>query len=145
MNFNQWMNSIDLQIGNPHFAWLMAFSVVALAVSAWAGFQRNRTVKTFGTTGFEQGNRSTFSRLASTFALAFSIIFLSLALMDIRWGKTTYEVPQKGLEVVFTLDVSRSMLAQDASPNRLERAKQQIKDMVDEMAGDRSRTTYEPL
>ena len=38
---------------------------------------------------------------------------------------------------MFVLDVSRSMLAEDASPNRLSRAKQQIKDMVDEMAGDR--------
>ena len=137
MNFNQWMDSIDLQIGNPHFAWLMAFAVVAVAVSIWAGILRKRALKTFGTTGLERGNRSTFSRLLSTLALALSIVLLSLALMDVRWGKTTYEVPQKGLEVVFALDVSRSMLAQDASPSRLERAKQQIKDMVDEMAGDR--------
>ena len=137
MNFNQWMDSIDLQIGNPHFAWLMAFAVVAVAVSIWAGILRKRALKTFGTTGLERGNRSTFSRLLSTLALVLSIVLLSLALMDVRWGKTTYEVPQKGLEVVFALDVSRSMLAQDASPSRLERAKQQIKDMVDEMAGDR--------
>ena len=137
MNFNQWMDSIDLQIGNPHFAWLMAFALVAVAVSIWAGILRKRALKTFGTTGLERGNRSTFSRLVSTLALVLSIVLLSLALMDVRWGKTTYEVPQKGLEVVFALDVSRSMLAQDASPSRLERAKQQIKDMVDEMAGDR--------
>ena len=62
---------------------------------------------------------------------------MTIALMDIRWGKTWREVPQKGIEVMFVLDVSRSMLAEDASPNRLSRAKQQIKDMVDEMAGDR--------
>ena len=60
-----------------------------------------------------------------------------LALMDIRWGKTWQEVPQKGIEVMFALDVSRSMLAEDVAPNRLARAKQQIGDMVDEMAGDR--------
>ena len=137
MNFNQWMNSIDLQIGNPHFVWLMVFALVAFAVSIWAGIQRRRALKTFGTAGLEHENRSTFSRLASTLALALSIVLLSLALMDVRWGKTTYEVPQKGLEVVFALDVSRSMLAQDASPSRLERAKQQIKDMIDEMPGDR--------
>jgi Ca-activated chloride channel family protein len=59
------------------------------------------------------------------------------ALMDIRWGRIWREVPQKGIEVMFVLDVSRSMLAEDISPNRLSRAKQQIKDLVDEMAGDR--------
>ena len=137
MNFNQWINELDLQIGNPHFAWLMVCAVAAIAVSVWAGVLRKRALKRFGTTGRETGNQSSFSRFASTLAIVLSIIMLSLALMDIRWGKTTYEVPQKGLEVVFALDVSRSMLAEDASPNRLSRAKQQIKDMVDEMAGDR--------
>jgi len=62
---------------------------------------------------------------------------LCIALMDIRWGRVWREVPQKGIEVMFLLDVSRSMLAEDAMPNRLSRAKQMIKDMVDEMAGDR--------
>ena len=69
--------------------------------------------------------------------MASGVVFLAIALMDLRWGKTTREVPQKGIEVVFALDVSRSMLAEDANPNRLQRAKQQIKDMLNEMAGDR--------
>jgi Ca-activated chloride channel homolog len=64
-------------------------------------------------------------------------VLMVLALIDIRWGKVWREVPQKGIEVVFLLDVSRSMLAEDVAPNRLERAKQQIKDTVDEMSGDR--------
>ena len=66
-----------------------------------------------------------------------ALILLTVALVDIRWGKTWQDVPQKGIDVVFALDVSRSMLADDVAPNRLERAKQQIKDIVDEMAGDR--------
>jgi Ca-activated chloride channel family protein len=60
-----------------------------------------------------------------------------IALVDLRWGKVWRDVPQKGIEVMFVLDVSRSMLADDVAPNRLERAKQQIKDTVDEMAGNR--------
>ena len=60
-----------------------------------------------------------------------SMSLLCLALLDIRWGKTWREVPQKGIEVMFVLDVSRSMLAEDTAPNRLSRAKQLIKDMVD--------------
>jgi Ca-activated chloride channel family protein len=73
----------------------------------------------------------------SAILIAASLTLLAGANMDIRWGKTWREVPQKGIEVMFVLDVSRSMLAEDAAPNRLSRAKQQIKDMVDEMAGDR--------
>ena len=62
---------------------------------------------------------------------------LVIGLIDVRWGKTWREVPQKGIEVMFVLDISRTMLAEDVAPNRLGRAKQQIKDLVDEMAGDR--------
>ena len=73
----------------------------------------------------------------SAMLITASMSLLCLALLDIRWGKTWREVPQKGIEVMFVLDVSRSMLAEDTAPNRLSRAKQLIKDMVDEMAGDR--------
>jgi Ca-activated chloride channel family protein len=66
-----------------------------------------------------------------------AMALMVVALIDVRWGKDWREVPQKGIEVMFVLDVSRSMLADDAAPNRLERAKQQIKDTIDEMAGDR--------
>src|SRR6185312_14360819 len=72
-----------------------------------------------------------------TLLITASMALMVLALVDFRWGKVWREVPQKGIEVMFVLDVSRSMLAEDAAPNRLERAKQQIKDTIDEMAGDR--------
>jgi Ca-activated chloride channel family protein len=65
------------------------------------------------------------------------MLLLVVCLIDIRWGQVEREIPQKGIEVMFVLDVSRSMLAEDAVPNRLQRAKQMIKDAIDEMGGDR--------
>ncbi|MFG0299022.1 MAG: VWA domain-containing protein [Phycisphaerales bacterium JB047] len=47
------------------------------------------------------------------------------------------EVDSKGRDVVFLIDVSRSMLARDVAPNRLEKTKLWIKDLVDELGGDR--------
>ena len=76
-------------------------------------------------------------RTVGTVLVTAAMALLVVALVDVRWGKVWRDVPQKGIEVMFVLDVSRSMLADDAAPNRLERAKQQIKDTVDEMAGDR--------
>jgi Ca-activated chloride channel family protein len=66
-----------------------------------------------------------------------ALLLLVLCLVDPRWGEVEREIPQRGIEVMFVLDVSRSMLAEDATPSRLERAKQMIKDAVDEMGGDR--------
>ncbi len=62
---------------------------------------------------------------------------LALALAGPRWGSTYEEVQQKGVDIVIALDVSRSMLAEDIAPNRLERAKLAISDLLDELEGDR--------
>ena len=62
---------------------------------------------------------------------------LVLALARPAWDQMQEEVVQRGRDVVFLLDVSRSMLAQDLPPNRLERAKLAIRDTVEELDGDR--------
>ena len=131
---------MDIQFGNQAAFYLLAIVAIGIGLAAWAGTARRRAAMQFATEA--QRNRllpngSSARYWISTILVATSLALLAIALTDIRWGKTWREVPQKGIEVMFVLDVSRSMLAEDASPNRLTRAKQQIKDMVDEMAGDR--------
>lgn len=131
---------MDLQFGNLaqlSWFWLLAACVVAIA---WAGIARRRAQSQFATANLvarvlpaRGGTRRALAAILVTVALSLLVV----ALIDIRWGKVQRDVPQKGIEVMFVLDVSRSMLAEDASPNRLQRAKQFIKDTVDEMAGDR--------
>ena len=60
-----------------------------------------------------------------------------LALARPAWNPVSREVSRKGRDVVFVLDVSRSMLADDLQPNRLERAKIAIGDCLDVLEGDR--------
>ena len=66
-----------------------------------------------------------------------SVGFLVVALARPAWDRVREEVTERGRDVVFLLDVSRSMLAQDLAPNRLERAKLAIMDTVDRLEGDR--------
>ncbi|MDG2382328.1 MAG: VWA domain-containing protein, partial [Pirellulaceae bacterium] len=129
-----------MEIGNPTYSWLILFSLLAVGLMIWNGWSKQQSIRKFAASSQLKGVLPTSSgRIAvlSTLLLASGLVLLVVALLDIRWGKTTHDVPQKGIEVVFALDVSRSMLAEDASPSRLERAKQQIKDMLEEMAGDR--------
>ena len=67
--------------------------------------------------------------------VAFALIVLGLARP--AWNPVEKEVQRRGRDVVFLLDVSRSMLAEDLAPNRLERAKLAILDSVDRLQGDR--------
>ena len=74
-------------------------------------------------------------RKAITITLA--LAFLVIGLARPAWNRVPHEVTQRGRDVVFLLDVSQSMLAEDLAPNRLERAKLAIVDAVDKLEGDR--------
>lgn len=64
------------------------------------------------------------------FCLVGAVGCLVLALTQPQWGKRWQDVPRRGRDLIILLDVSRSMLAEDIVPNRLERAKIDIKDLV---------------
>jgi len=69
--------------------------------------------------------------------VALAMFAIVPALMDPRAGVTVETVEQRGIDVVVVVDVSRSMLAEDASPSRLARAKQFASDLVEALGSDR--------
>ena len=69
--------------------------------------------------------------------LALAWFFFVLGLSRPQLGARLKEHQSQGVEVVIALDVSNSMLAEDYSPNRLERAKLAISRLVDRLQGDR--------
>lgn len=62
--------------------------------------------------------------------------FLSLALMRPQWGMIPAATSRAGAEVMICLDVSKSMLAEDVTPNRLQRAKADIHDLLSRLEGE---------
>ncbi|MEM0970450.1 MAG: VWA domain-containing protein, partial [Verrucomicrobiota bacterium] len=77
------------------------------------------------------------SRLRHFVRLLIAAGFLILALSRPAWREVPMDSTQEGRDIVFLLDVSRSMLAEDLAPNRLEAAKTAIRDCVDTLEGDR--------
>lgn len=69
-------------------------------------------------------------RGASFFFLALAGIGMVVALMRPQWGGEPIETPRIGNELMICLDVSKSMLADDVGPNRLERAKAEIRELL---------------
>ena len=132
---------MDIQIGNISslfWVWVVGLAVAAMIT---AFFARRRAIKQFATP-----NRITrvlpdanWKRsVARILCVTVALLAMLAAMIDVRWGRNWRDVPQKGIEVVFVLDISRSMLAEDTGPNRLDRAKQQVTDMLDVMEGDRA-------
>ncbi|QDS96901.1 von Willebrand factor type A domain protein [Adhaeretor mobilis] len=124
-------------LSNLNYLWLIAVVVVVVGSAIVAQRRAMGRFATENRLSAFVSKRSVRRRWIQTVLSLGALVALVGALVDVRWGKSWHEVPQKGIEVVFALDVSRSMLAEDVVPNRLGRAKQQIKDMVDELSGDR--------
>jgi Ca-activated chloride channel family protein len=72
---------------------------------------------------------------AALFILAY--IFLIIAMADPQIGQTVEEVKREGVDIIVALDVSMSMMAEDISPNRLEKAKYEVSKLIDILEGDR--------
>ena len=62
---------------------------------------------------------------------------MSFALVNPKIGTKLETVKREGVDVVFALDVSTSMLAEDIAPNRLEKSKQLVRQIINTLAGDR--------
>ncbi|HEX5222563.1 MAG TPA: VWA domain-containing protein, partial [Verrucomicrobiae bacterium] len=78
------------------------------------------------------------TRLKVRFALLVAaFVFLILALARPQWGFTWEESKQKGLDIVVAIDTSKSMLAEDIQPNRLQRAKLAALDLMQLAQSDR--------
>jgi len=122
-----------------HFAttWLaLAAPAAGAALFAglrWTELRRRRGLATFAaerllarlTAGY-----SASRRLTKDLALALSAALLLAALAGPRWGRETTEAKAAAEDVVFVLDVSKSMLVADMRPNRLARAKASIGNFI---------------
>ncbi len=69
--------------------------------------------------------------------ILFALILLIFAAANPQVGTRVQEVKQTGIDVFIALDVSRSMLAQDIKPDRLDQAKFQISSLINKLRGDR--------
>lgn len=82
-------------------------------------------------------NRSSFKPWLKFSFLAVIIVLLCIALANPKIGTKIETVKREGVDVVFAIDVSKSMLAEDVAPNRLEKAKRLVFETMSQLKGDR--------
>ncbi|MHC5114938.1 MAG: vWA domain-containing protein, partial [Planctomycetota bacterium] len=125
------------QLEALHWLWGVAAIVVVLVIGAQL---RRRALRRFASEMLHRvlvPHARPGRALARSALVVAALVMLVAGMIDPRWGVTYEEVEQRGIDVMVVLDVSRSMLAEDARPNRLERARQYIGDLVEQLAGDR--------
>jgi Ca-activated chloride channel family protein len=120
-----------------HFLWLLPLGAVALVIY---NRRRRRILERIADsdllvrlTGELQKGRPFLKALCVLGGFGLMLF----ALTGPRWGSRYEEVQQKGVDIVVLVDVSPSMLVEDVSPNRLERARREIRDFLRVVEGDR--------
>ena len=115
--------------------------VPALGAFFWGTRQaRERALAQFGDLALVQKLSATLSRrarAAKSVLMLLGVAFLILALARPQFGTRVETVTSQGQDVMVALDVSRSMLAEDVAPNRLERARLEIMRILQRLDGDR--------
>ncbi len=129
-----------LMFANPVYLYLLLLVPLFLLGYGLLRYFRARRIKAFGDPALVNALMPSWSRSkgwvkAVLFSLAFAFFVLGLARP--RTGAKLAERTTKGAEIIVALDVSNSMLAQDYSPNRLERAKLAISRLTDRLQEDR--------
>ncbi len=128
------------QLEEPIFFYILlgipALVFLFLLVQLW----RKRTQDRFASNGLLKKlspNRSLFKSILKLLVLSLAVACLSIALVNPKIGTKLETVKREGVDVVFALDVSKSMLAEDIAPSRMEKAKQLVTQIINSLAGDR--------
>ena len=103
-------------------------------------YVRKRKLNSFASSGLHDILIPLASRnriIVKFILLMFAIAFLIISLSGPRVGSKLKEVEKKGREIIIALDVSNSMLAEDIKPNRLEKAKESLNRLLNEMDEDK--------
>ena len=123
--------------------WLWALAFLPLLVLLYARAERRSAIKLreFVSPRLLPQLVGNVDRVRRAIRFAFVLFALALAIIALakpRWGYTYEDVKRRGLDLLFAVDTSRSMLSNDVAPNRLERVKLAAQDLITELQGDRA-------
>lgn len=130
-----------MHYGDARYISILFFAaVIVLLFYVWVLRRRESLMEKFADKNLLGGISPTFSmarRLWKTVLTALALLLCIFSLARPQWGFEWQEVKRSGLDMLIAVDVSKSMLARDVKPNRLERSKFAIKDLVKKLNGDR--------
>jgi len=120
-----------------HLLWLLPLLILFYM---WAFRRKRRALALFGNPELMGKMTATTSRtrqMWKTTLAILGVLFLVLAIVRPQFGTKLEIARRSGVDIVVVLDTSLSMLTEDIRPNRLERAKQEIRSFIDRLEGDR--------
>jgi Ca-activated chloride channel family protein len=128
------------RFAHPEFLFLLLLVPVLIGVFIYTTLKKRRNLKQFGNPDLlaQLMPNVSVSRPQVKFYLQLTaIVLLIIVIAQPQFGTKMENSKRQGIEVMIALDVSNSMMAQDIQPSRLEKAKQVLSQLVDEMNNDK--------
>ncbi len=129
-----------MSFANPQYLWMMPASIAFAIVFAWFATQQRKKFEKWIAPELWKSIIPDFSLAifkARNLTLALAIFFIAFALGRPQWGEREESIRSEGMDLIFVLDVSNSMLSEDVPPSRLARAQSFIKKTSAILANDR--------
>ncbi len=129
-----------MRFASPENLILLLLVVVLAIFFAWSISRKKKILNKFGDMFLllKTSPYISFARLAGKAAvILFGLLFLVLTLSQFQCGTHMEMMKREGLDIIVAVDVSNSMLAEDMKPNRITKAKQEIRGILDRLEGDR--------
>ncbi|MBP1676164.1 MAG: von Willebrand factor type [Bacteroidetes bacterium] len=128
------------RFAHPEYLFLLLIIPVIIGLFIFKVYQKRRKIKQFGNPDLLaelMPNVSYVRPHVKFYMQLFAILLTITVLAQPQFGTKLEKGKRQGIEVMIALDVSNSMMAQDVQPNRLEKAKQVLSKLVDDMTNDK--------
>lgn len=125
---------------NGIFLWALILIPIFILVRIYILSWEKKAMKRFADKklmSFLMPNKSTRKRRWRFILYTLALFFLIIGIANPQIGSKIEEIKREGLDIMVALDVSNSMKAEDIKPNRLEKAKRSIQQLVEQLKGDR--------
>ena len=129
-----------LRFQHSEYLWFLLTIVILVGLFLLAVKDRRKKLKTIGDEALVNFQLRKFNMKAQRFKFILLLLALFtgiIGLANLQANAKTQKVNRKGIDVMIALDVSKSMLAKDESPNRLEKAKQFVSKLIDKIGNNR--------
>ncbi len=128
------------RFGEPTYLYLLLLLPLLAAFYLYSNYRRRKAIRKFGDPVLMAQLMPDVSKYRPD--VKFWLVFAAIGLFAVllarpQFGSKLETVKRQGVEVMIALDISNSMLAQDVQPNRLEKAKRLVAQLVDKMENDK--------
>ena len=129
-----------MELDEKKYLYLLLLIPILLAIFLYNLYWKRKKQREFGDLELVKKlspERSSFKHVLKTIFVLLALAALVMGLVNPKIGTKTETVKREGIDIVFAVDVSKSMLCEDVVPSRLEKSKQVVSQLINQLAGDR--------